>query len=153
MTPDERHCVECLRWHEDRLSKLLQILGGAKFVARRDDDMFRGFYREIKRDLKDECAAGAAKGVAQSQPERVWLQQPLSEAHTALVASPTVSDRAPVARRRPRGAWQGSRWARAVEAALGPCREPGRRLGLRSTPVCVKGGAKLDHRGGGKLDH
>ena len=90
MTPDERPCVECLRWHEDRLSKLLQILGGAKFVARRDDDMFRGFYREIKRDLKDECAAGTAKGVAQSQPERVWLQQPLSEAHTARVASATV---------------------------------------------------------------
>ena len=88
MTPDEQYCVERLRWHEDRLSKLLQILGVATFVARRDDDMFRGFYREIKRDLKDEYAAGAAKGVALSQPERVWLQPPLSEAHTALVASP-----------------------------------------------------------------
>ena len=88
MTPDEQHCVERLRWHEDRLSKLLQILGGATFVARRDDDMFRGFYREIKRDLKDEYAAGEAKGVALSKPERVWLQPPLSEAHTALVASP-----------------------------------------------------------------
>ena len=87
MTPDEQHCLECLEWHTDRLSKLLQLLGGAKFVAGRDDDVLRDYYREIKRDLKDEYEAGEAKGSTLSKPERVWLQPPLSDAYTALVAS------------------------------------------------------------------
>ena len=76
MTPDEQHGVGRLEWHEDRLSKLLQLLGGAKFVVGRDDDVLRGFYREIKRDLKDEYEAGKTKAAALLQPERVWLQPP-----------------------------------------------------------------------------
>ena len=69
MTPDEQHCIERLEWHQDRLSKLLQLLGGAKFVPGRDDDVTRGFCGEIKRGLKDEYEEGAAEGVALSTPE------------------------------------------------------------------------------------
>ena len=87
MTPDEQHCLERLGWHTDRLSKLLQFLGGATFVSGRDDDVAREFYRSIRSALRDEYAAGESKGSALSQPERVHMQPALSEAITALVAS------------------------------------------------------------------
>ena len=80
MTPDEQHCLERLEWHADRLSKLLQFLGGATFVSGRDDDVAREFYRSIRSSLKDEYDVGESKGSTLSQPA-------LSEAITALVAS------------------------------------------------------------------
>jgi hypothetical protein len=33
MTPDEQHCVERLEWHEDRLSKLLQLPGSDSYCG------------------------------------------------------------------------------------------------------------------------
>ena len=47
MTPDEQHCLERLEWHADRLSNLLQLLGGATFVSGRNaegDEMGRIVY-------------------------------------------------------------------------------------------------------------
>ena len=59
MTEGERHCLTRLEWHTDQLSKLLQIMGGANFVAGRDDEVVGTFYGSVKRGLKDEADACA----------------------------------------------------------------------------------------------
>ena len=89
MTPDERHCLERLEWHANELSKLLQVLGGAHFVAGRDDAVVATFYGTVKRGLKDDADACHAQGPALSKAEAIWLQTTVYSAYTALQASST----------------------------------------------------------------
>ena len=88
MTPDAQHCLERLEWHADRLSNLIQLLGGETFVSGRDDDVAREFYRAIRSALKDEYEAGKAKGATLSKPEQAWLQPTLFDSHAALTVPP-----------------------------------------------------------------
>ena len=87
MTPEERHCLQRLERHADQLSKLLQIMGGANFVAGRDDEVVGTFYGSVKRGLKDEADVCADKGRGLSKPERIWLLPAVTDAYVALQAS------------------------------------------------------------------
>ena len=86
---DEQHCLERLEWHADQLSKLLQVLGGANFVAGRDDEVVTTFYGAVKVGLKEEADACHAQGAALSKAEAIWLNTTVYNAYTALQASAT----------------------------------------------------------------
>ena len=87
VAPDERHCLQRLEWRADHLSKLLQIMGGANFVAGRDDEVVGTFYGSVKRGLKDEADACEAKGAASSKPVAIWLRPAVTDAYVTLQAS------------------------------------------------------------------
>ena len=87
MTTDERHCLDRLEWHADQLNKLLQVLGGANCRPGRDDEVVGTFYGAVKRGLKDEADACAAKGAASSKPVAIWLRPTVTDAYVALQAS------------------------------------------------------------------
>ena len=89
MTPDEQHCLDRLAWHADQLSKLLQVLGGANFVAGRDDEVVADFYGTVKVGLKQEADRCHAQGSALSKAEAIWLNTTVYNAYTALQASAT----------------------------------------------------------------
>lgn len=89
VTPDEQHCLKRLEWHADQLSKLLQVLGGANFVAGRDDEVVATFYGAVKTGLKEEADTCGAQGAALSKAEAIWLQPIVYNAYTALQASAT----------------------------------------------------------------
>ena len=85
MTPDEGHCLQRLEFHANQLSKLLQIMGGANFVAGRDDEVVGTFYGSVKRGLKDEADACVDKTA--SKPVAIWLQPAVTDGYVALQAS------------------------------------------------------------------
>ena len=90
VAPDERHCLKRLEWHVDQLGKLLQVLGGANFVAGRDDEVVATFYGAVKKGLKEEADTCGAQGAALSKAEVILLQPVVYNAYTALQASTTA---------------------------------------------------------------
>jgi len=87
MTPAERHCLQRLERHADQLSKLLQLLGGSRYVAGRDDEVIQGLHGTVKADLRKQSDECEAQGPALSKPAAIWLQPAVYDAFTALQAS------------------------------------------------------------------
>ena len=88
MPNDEQHCRDRLEWHADRLSKLLQLLGGRRFVSGRDDEMVQEPNRSIRAAVRVDYERNEQKWSVR-KPEQAHVQLALSDAITALQRSPS----------------------------------------------------------------